>query len=52
MKVKELIEELEKHDPDHDVYIDVGSYAQDDDASICCIEKVYEGSLWNIIIKL
>lgn len=48
MKVKELKEKLEAFDDDHDVFVDIGY----EDTPCFNVVRVYEGSLWNIVIEV
>lgn len=49
MKVRELIEELEKYDGDHDVVFDMDLGIEDVD-DIVYVSEVYEGSNWNVVL--
>lgn len=50
MTVGELIIELEKYDKDYDVVFDMetGDDKLDD---IVRVSEVYEGSMWNVVLK-
>ena len=52
MTVKELIEELKKYEPTHEVFIDTESRFPDGRESIFCIEEVYDGICRNVNIKI
>lgn len=49
MKVRELIEELEKYDGDHDVVFDMDLGIEDVD-DIVYVSEVYEGGNWNVVL--
>ena len=50
MTVRKLIAELEKYDKDYDVTfdLDTGDNELDD---IVRVSEVYEGSMWNVVLK-
>jgi hypothetical protein len=52
MKVLELKKLLDEFDDDLDVIVDAQHLCDEDEVALYCIEKVYEGSCWNIIIKI
>lgn len=50
MTVGELIVELEKYDKDYDVTFDMDTCDNESD-DIIRVSEVYEGSMWNVVLK-
>lgn len=50
MTVGELIAELEKYDKDYDVTFDIDT-GNDELDDIVRMSEVYEGSMWNVVLK-